>query len=159
MHNETIRKHLVKLLEGNQSYTKMETALQEVPFELIGLKPDGFPYSIWQLVEHIRISQWDIIEFSGSADHVSPKWPDEYWTKETGPKTRHDWQKSLKSITEYQLIFIDIINNPDVDLFSIFDWGSGQTMFREVLVLAEHNAYHTAQILLLKKLLMTRNFF
>ncbi|MGI8893281.1 MAG: DinB family protein, partial [Bacteroidia bacterium] len=145
-HEELIRTQLVKLLEGDQSYRKMENALQELSFDVVHLKPDGFPYSIWQLVEHIRIAQWDIVEFSNSAHHISPKWPDEYWPQETGPKNQQEWKTSLKKIEVYQDELKRMIKDPENDLMKAFEWGSGQTLFREVLFLPEHNAYHMGQI-------------
>lgn len=156
--DKLLRNHLVKLLEGDQAYMKMEKALKEIPFGIVHLKPEGFPYSIWQLTEHIRIAQWDIIEFSKDSNHVSPKWPDEYWPKETGPQDENSWHQSLEKIEKYQLELIDMINDRENDLLKPFEWGSGQTLFREVVVLAEHNAYHTGQIFLLKKLLINNKF-
>jgi len=153
--DKLLRKHLVKLLEGDHAYMKMEKALKAIPFGIVHLKPEGVPYSIWQLVEHIRIAQWDIIEFSKSSDHISPKWPDKYWPKETGPKNKNHWYQSLEKIEKYQQELTEMVIDSENDLLKPFEWGSGQTLLREVIVLAEHNAYHTGQILLLKKLLIS----
>lgn len=156
MNGDLLRSHLVKLLEGDQAYMKMEKALKDVPFNIVHSRPEGFPYSIWQLVEHIRISQWDIIEFSKDRAHISPRWPDEYWPVEHAPKDTEQWQNSLEQIEKYQKELIEMINDKRNDLLKPFEWGSGQTLHRQVTVLAEHNAYHTGQILLLKKLLTTK---
>ena len=156
--DQELRKQLIKLLEGDQSYRNMEKALRELPFELLGKKPDGFPYSIWQLVVHIHITQWDIIEFSKSENHKSPKWPEEYWKPETGPQDEKEWNLMLDKIEHYQQELKEMVLNEANDLLEPFSWGDGQNLFREVLVLAEHNAYHTGQIFLIKKLLMTGNF-
>ena len=149
-----VRQQLIKLLKGGQSYRPIEELLSEIPYKIVHLKPEGFPYSIWQLVEHIRIAQWDIVEFSKNSDHVSPKWPDEYWPAEVGPANEQQWNNAIEEILNYRNKFIDLINNSETNVYEAFEWGNGQNMLREVLVLAEHNAYHTGQIILLKKLLV-----
>lgn len=153
-----LREHLVKLLEGGQAYLKMEEVLDVVPFDIVHLKPKGFPYSIWQLVEHIRISQWDIIEFSKSSGHISPEWPLEYWPKEQGPENMNQWVQSLNSIDKYRQELFEMINDKHNDLLKPFEWGTGQTLLRQTMVLAEHNAYHIGQVALLKKILTFEKF-
>src|SRR6202012_5684317 len=104
---------LVKLLNGGSPHAGFDEALKNLPPNLRGVKPDKLPYSIWQLVEHIRIAQWDMVKFSKSEKHVSPKWPDEYWVKATAPEDEEEWEKSLKQINDDKEDFIKLLKSDD----------------------------------------------
>src|ERR1700761_6680349 len=108
--NKTLIKELTKLLMGGNAHVTFKEALDGLPANLRGAKPDKLPYSIWQLVEHIRIAQWDMLEFSKHEKHKSPKWPDEYWVKETAPKDEAAWQKSIKQINDDREEFIELLS-------------------------------------------------
>ena len=116
-----------------------------------GVKPDKLPYSIWQLVDHIRITQWDMVEFSKDASHKSPKWPDEYWPKEAAPKDDAAWNKALTQIDTDLEMFIDMLKTGDI--YKPFPYGTGQNLLREALQIADHTAYHTGEIIVVRRFL------
>jgi hypothetical protein len=142
---------LVKLLEGGSAHAGFDEALENLPKELRGGKPDKLPYSIWQLVEHIRIAQWDMVEFSKHEKHKSPKWPDEYWVKESAPADEVAWEKSIKQINNDRDDFIKLLKSEDI--YQKIPHGDGQTILREALQIADHNAYHIAEIIIIRRLL------
>jgi hypothetical protein len=142
---------LIKLLRGGSAHASLEDALDGLPASLRGEIPGGLPYSIWQLVEHIRIAQWDMLEFSRDASHKSPKWPDEYWPKEAAPPDDEAWEKSINQIKQDLEEFIKLIKTGNLD--EPFPHGDGQTLMREALQIADHNAYHTAEIIVIRRLM------
>ena len=142
---------LVKLLNGGSAHAGFDEALKGLPPNLRGAKPDKLPYSIWQLVEHIRIAQWDMLEFSKHEKHKSPKWPDEYWVKETAPKDEAAWQKSIKQINDDREEFIELLSKENI--YETIPHGDGQSILREALQIADHNAYHIAEIIVIRRLL------
>ena len=145
--------NLISLLKKGNAHASLEDALKNIPFDVLGKKPNNLPYSIWQLAEHIRISQWDIVEFSHNANHVSPKWPDGYWPSETKPASEAAWQKCIQQITADRETFIGLLKNAGDALYKPFDYGDGQSLLKEALVLADHNSYHTGEIIVLRRLL------
>jgi hypothetical protein len=151
MNNEhnVLTSELVKLLNGGSAHAGFEQALENLPAGLRGAKPDQLPYSIWQLVEHIRIAQWDMLKFSEDEKHHSPKWPDEYWVKQTAPKDDAAWEKSLKQINDDRQEFIKLLKSADI--YKAIPHGSGQNILREALQIADHNAYHIAEIIVIRR--------
>jgi hypothetical protein len=105
------------------------------------------------LLEHMRIAQWDILEFSRNAKHVSPKWPEGYWPKTEAPADAAAWNQSLKEFRRDLEALKELVANPKTDLFAKIPWGEGQTILREALLVADHNAYHLAQIVDARRLL------
>lgn len=144
---------LISLIDKGNAHASFEDAVKEIPLELLTKAPDGLPYSIWQLVEHIRITQWDIVEFCSSPDHKSPKWPDEYWPKAVEAVTKEDWENSLAEIKKDRERFFDLLKDQEIDLYAPFDYGDGQSIFREALLIADHNAYHVGEIIVIRRLL------
>lgn len=142
---------LKKLLNGGGAHVGFKDAVANLPFNLLGEKPYNLPYSIWQLVEHIKIAQWDMLEFSKDGSHQSPKWPDEYWPKELAPKDEQTWSNTIKQIDDDLKAFIELLN--PADLFSAIPHGDGQSILREALQIADHNAYHIAEIVVIRRLL------
>lgn len=142
---------LRKLLSDGGAHVGIKDATANIPFELLGERPYDLPYSIWQLVEHIRIAQWDMLEFSKDAHHQSPKWPDEYWPKNPAPKDQQTWDKTLVQIDEDLKEFIQLVETQD--LYEPIAHGSGQSILRETLQIADHNAYHLAEIVVIRRLL------
>lgn len=142
---------LIKLLEGGTAHASFDDAVEGLAPELRGVVPDQLPYSIWQLVEHIRITQWDMLEFSRSEAHASPPWPDGYWVAETEPKDEEDWESSIQQISEDRDEFIALLKSNDI--YKTIPYGDGQNILREALQMADHCSYHTAQIILLRRLL------
>src|SRR5438270_2479007 len=139
---DPLRKHLLELLDGKNAHADFTAALKGFPVKRAGEKPDGVPYSAWQLLEHMRIAQRDILEFSRNAKHVSPKWPEGYWPKTEGPPNQTAWNKGVKDFRRDLKSMQELVANPKVDLFAPLPWGDGQTILREALLLADHNAYH-----------------
>ncbi|MFI5159632.1 MAG: DinB family protein [Sphingobacteriales bacterium] len=142
---------LIKLLKGGSAHAGIDAALKDLPKELRGARPDKLPYSIWQLVEHIRIAQWDMLEFSKHEKHESPKWPDEYWVKENAPADEATWEKSICQINGDREEFTRLLKNEDI--YQPIPHGEGQSILREALQIADHNAYHVAEIIVIRRLL------
>lgn len=139
-----------KLLRGGSAHIGLMDALDGLPADDRGDKPANLPYSIWQLVEHIRITQWDMVQFSLDANHKSPKWPDGYWVKETAPADDRAWNNSLKQIDDDLERFVDLFKKEDI--YQKIPHGHGQTILREALQIADHNAYHTAEIVVIRRM-------
>lgn len=148
-----VRAHLVQLLEGRQAHLSFEAAVQDLPVALRGVQPAHVPYSIWQLVDHIRIAQWDILGFSRDAAHQSPPWPAGYWAPDAAPATDAAWDEALAQIGRDRAAFVALLHEPGHDLYAPLAHGDGQTLLREALLIADHTAYHVGQIVLLRRLL------
>jgi hypothetical protein len=151
--NDPVREQIIKLLQGGQAHLTLEDVLKNFPGRLRGVKPAGAPHSAWDLLEHMRIAQWDILEFSRNAKHVSPKWPEGYWPASDRPPTDADWKKSISAIKRDRRAMERLVENPRTDLFSKIPHGTGQNILREALLIADHNAYHIGQLLLVRRLL------
>lgn len=149
--NKALRQHLVKLLEGGDAHAKFEQAIADFPAELRGKTPKWAEHSAWQLLEHLRIAQWDILEFSTNAKHVSPEWPGGYWPKEAEPPDPKAWDRSVNAFCEDLKAMCALVKDDKTDLFARILHGDGQTILREVLVVADHNAYHIGQLVLLRR--------
>ena len=151
-HNELID-NLVNLLEKGNAHVSLDDALKGIPFSLLGEKTGHLPYTIWQLAEHIRIAQWDILEFSRNAHHISPRWPEGYWPEEKAPASEDDWEGCIEKILADRSDFVDLVKNSGAALYKVFDYGDGQSLLREALVLADHNSYHTGELIIMRRLL------
>ncbi|AUD04728.1 DinB family protein [Spirosoma pollinicola] len=148
-----VREQLIALLTGSNAHQSFDDAVKELPSELRGVKPDKLPYSIWQLVDHIRIAQWDILEFSRDSTHKSPPWPSGYWAEEVAPTNDTDWQQALEQIRQDRDAFVALLHDPERDLYAPFDHGDGQNLLREALLIADHAAYHVGEIIIIRRLL------
>jgi hypothetical protein len=151
--DQSLREHLLDLLKGGGAHAAFDDVVKDFPPKLRGVKPEKFPHTAWMLLEHIRIAQADILEFCNNADYAAPKWPDDYWPKEHAPATADAWEKSIKQVHKDLQAMQDLVSNPKTDLFARITWGDGQTILREALLVADHNAYHLAQIVDLRRLL------
>lgn len=151
--HQSLRQHLVELLKGGQAHATFEDAVKDVPDKLRGKKPDNFPHSPWMILEHLRIAQHDILEFSRNKKHESPKWPEGYWPKNPEPPSADAWTKSVNLFKSDMKAMQDLVKNPKTDLFAKIPWGDSQTILREALLLADHNAYHIAQLVDVRRLL------
>jgi hypothetical protein len=151
--NDPLREQLIKLLQGGQAHLTLDDVVEEFPANLRGVKPLGAPHTAWQLLEHMRIAQWDILEFSRSAKHVSPDWPEGYWPKSEKPPSDAAWNKSVADIKKDSLAMQKLVEDPETDLYSKIPHGTGQNVLREALLVADHNAYHIGQLLLVRQLL------
>jgi hypothetical protein len=148
-----LREHLVNLLSGRGAHVDWKASFSGVPPKLRGVRPTGLPYSVWELLEHMRIAQWDILEFSRDAKHVSPDWPAGYWPATQTPPNAKAWDKSLKSFTQDLGEMKKLVASPKTDLFAQIPHGTGQTILREALLVADHNAYHLGQVLTVRRIL------
>ncbi|GAB3023246.1 DinB family protein [Spirosoma pulveris] len=151
--NLAVRKQLIALLTGSNAHQSFDDAVKDLPAELRSVKPDKLPYTIWQLVDHIRIAQWDILEFSRDASHQSPPWPTGYWSKDQSPADEAAWQQALDQIRQDRDTFVDLLNDPSRDLYAPFEHGDGQNLLREALLIADHTAYHVGEIIIIRRLL------
>ena len=148
-----LRQHLVELLTGGHAHATFEQAVRDLPEELRGKVPKGAEHSPWQLLEHLRIAQWDILEFSRDEEHESPKWPEGYWPKEKAPAEEKAWDKSVRTFKSDLKEMVALVEDPKTDLFAKIPHGDGQTVLREALLAADHNAYHIGQLVLVRRLL------
>lgn len=150
---KSLRQHLVELLRGGNAHVDFDKAIAKLTPDLRGVKPLGQVFTAWRLLEHLRISQWDILEFSRNPKHVSPKWPDEYWPETDAPLDDAAWNRSVEAFRADLQAMAQLVADPAIDLFTPLAHGDGQTILREALVLADHNAYHIGQLVLLRRLL------
>jgi hypothetical protein len=148
-----LRDHLLYLLRGGGAHLDFEKAIADLPARLRGAKPPGQPHTPWRLLEHLRIAQWDILEFSRSPRHVSPPFPDGYWPAGDAPPDDAAWDRSLAAFRADLKAMQDLVADPATDLFAPIPHGEGQTVLREALLVADHNAYHLGQLVLLRRLL------
>jgi len=152
-HDRALRQHLDYLLNDGGAHAKFEDVISDFPRNLRGTKPPGLPHSAWMLLEHMRIAQWDILEFSRNPRHASPEWPSGYWPNTETPPTSAAWNASIRSFSKDLKQMQDLVANPKIDLFARIPWGNGQTILREALLVADHNAYHLGQLVDLRRLL------
>jgi DinB superfamily len=155
VHDAALRQHLVDVLKGGSAHVHFMDALEGFPPNKRGTFAPGLPHTGWQLLEHARIAQWDILEFSRNADHVSPGFPEGYWPKTPGPPADAEWEKSVQSFQRDLEEMVELVRNPRTDLFAKIPHGDGQTILRQALVLADHNAYHLGQLVDLRRALGT----
>ena len=149
----SLREHLVNLLDMKGAHVDFRRAVPDVSFEAQGRTIEGVPASAWEQLEHMRIAQWDILEFSRDASHQSPKFPDGYWPPSQQPPTADSWVESVRAFEADLEEMKELVRDPDQDLFKPFPWGNGQTLLREALLVADHNAYHLGQMVMLLRAL------
>lgn len=151
-----LRRELLTLLDGGKAHATFDAAVKAFPANLRGVRPQGLPYSGWQIVQHLCIAQRDILDFCNNSDgsYKPMKWPDDYWTKEAGPATEAAWEDTLARIGDDRKAFDKLLQSAgDPDLIKAFAWGQGQTLLHEALLIADHNAYHTGELIVLRRLL------
>src|SRR5215831_2687823 len=146
--NDPVREKVVALLKGGRAHTTFDDAVKDFPAKLRGVKPESAPHTAWQLVEHMRIALWDIVEFCRNPKHVSPAWPEGYWPKEDTPANDAAWKKSIAAINKDLAAMQKLVEDPKTDLYAKVPSGTGQNIFEEALLIADHNAYHIGQLVL-----------
>jgi hypothetical protein len=151
--DQSLRDHLLYLLKGEGAHAKFEDVIGDFPEKLRGEKVANFPHTAWMLLEHLRLAQWDILEFSRNAKHKSPDWPSGYWPKEEAPPSADAWSKSVRAFRNDLKAMQKLVADPKSDLHKPFSWGDGQTLLREALLVADHNSYHLGQLVTLRRLL------
>jgi hypothetical protein len=148
---KSLPEHLVELLNGGHAHIDFESAVKNWPANLQGKKPAGAAHTPWEVLEHMRIAQWDILEFTRNPRHVSPEFPAGYWPKTQVPPDNKTWNESLAAFRSDLKAIAKIVENKSTDFFTPFAHGEGQTVLREVLLVADHNAYHLGELLLLRR--------
>ena len=151
--DKALRQHVLELLRGGAAHAKFDEIVAGIPPEVFGRKPAGLPHSLWMLLEHLRIAQRDILEFSRNPKHVSPKWPEGYWPESDAPPSASAWNASVKQVKQDLKAMEELVEDPRTDLLAKLPWGDGQTILREALLIADHNAYHLGQMLDARRLL------
>jgi hypothetical protein len=151
-HAKQLREHVLYLLDGGGAHARFNDAVKDMPERLRSVKPDRLPHSAWMLLEHLRIAQRDILEFSRNPKHASPKWPEGYWPKTQAPPSPAAWNKSVQQFRKDLKAMQDLVANAKTDLYARIPWGDGQTILRQALLLADHNAYHIAQLIDVRRL-------
>jgi hypothetical protein len=151
--NDTLRQHLTRVLSWRDAHADFDAAVADLPANLRGVAPPGLPYSPWQLVEHIRLTQADILAFCARPDYREGKWPDDYWPRSAAPPTAQAWDESIAAYHRDLAQLREMINDPNRDLFSKVPAGTGQTLLREYLLVADHTAYHVGQLVAVRRLL------
>jgi hypothetical protein len=152
-HDALLRKQLISLLTENNAHAGFEDAVKDMPVKLRGQVPKGAEHSPWQLLEHLRIAQWDILDFSRNPKYKEMKWPDDYWPKSPEPPDEKSWDHSVHSFRHDLKELCDLVSDKSTDLFAKIPHGDGQTILREALLTADHNAYHVGQLVLVRRLL------
>jgi len=148
-----LREQLGKLLAWEDAHVGFDRAVADIPGELRGTQPAGVPYSPWQLVEHLRITQRDILEFCRNPKYEEMKWPDDYWPSSAAPKSPADWDESVRQFRQDRKALQDLAADQSVDLFAKIPHGQGQTYLREILLAADHAAYHIGELIVVRRLL------
>jgi len=151
--DKALRDHLLYLLRGGGAHIDFESLIADFPPDLINRQIEGVPYTPWQVLEHMRIAQWDILEFSRGAEHVSPKWPEGYWPNAPAPPNRTAWSQSVRAFLSDHAAMRALVADEATDLFAKIPHGNGQTILREALLVADHNAYHLGALVTVLRLL------
>jgi hypothetical protein len=150
-HDQALCEHVLYLLRDGGAHAGFDAALGDWPAQLAGVKVANFPHTAWMLLEHLRLAQWDILEFSRNPKHVSPAWPEGYWPASEAPPSEKVWKASMSTFKKDLRAMEQLVANKKTDLFAKLPWGDGQTVLREALLVADHNAYHLGQLVMLRK--------
>jgi DinB superfamily len=151
--HKSLREHLLYLLRGGGAHLHFEKAVADIPPALRGRTVPPVPHSPWRLLEHLRICQWDILEFSRNPGHVSPPFPDGYWPRGDAPPDDRAWDRAVDAFRTDLAAMCDLVADPATDLFAPIPHGDGQTVLREALLVADHNSYHLGQLVVVRRLL------
>jgi DinB family protein len=151
--DKALREHLFYLLKGGGAHASFDAAIKGLPVAVRGKRPEGAEHSPWEILEHMRLAQWDILEFSRNPKHVSPEWPGGYWPKTPAPPNSAAWSKSVKAFQADLAGMCQLVARKSTNLYAPIPHGDGQTILREALLIADHNAYHLGQMVLVRRLL------
>ncbi len=151
LRDKSLRDHLLYLLNGGGAHASFDDAMGDWPVQLAGVKVANFPHTAWMLLEHMRLAQWDILEFSRNSKHVSPAWPEGYWPTSESPANEAAWKASMTAFKKDLRTMQRFVADRRVDLYARIPWGDAQTILREALLVADHNAYHLGQLVMLRK--------
>lgn len=145
--DQSLRKHLIELLDGGHAHANFERVMKDIPAKYRGEIPQGLKHSAWMLLEHMRIAQWDILDFSRNPQYKELKWPADYWPKTAGPANAVEWEKSIQAFHQDLEAMKQLVNDRKTDLFAKIPWGEGQTVLREAMLVADHNSHHLGQVI------------
>ncbi len=151
--DQSLREHVLYVLRGEGAHISFEDFVADFPAELCGQRVEGLPYTAWQVLEHMRIAQWDILEFSRDARHVSPKWPEGYWLPQEQIGTPELWRETVEKFRADLKQIENLVSDQSTNLFAKIPHGTGQTILREALLVADHNAYHLGALVVLRRIL------
>src|ERR1700716_3391629 len=154
---QLLRDHLLSLLRGGNAHISFDDFIAGFPAESCGQRIEGLPYTVWQVLEHMRIAQWDILEFCRNAKHVSPKWPEGYWPKADDLGNQELWKETVEKFSHGLNQMADLLADPATDLFAKIPHASGQTILREALLVADHNAYHLGVLVAADRILKAKS--
>jgi hypothetical protein len=153
--DQTLRDHLLSLLQGRNAHISFDAFVKDFPANACGRKIEGLPYTPWQVLEHLRIAQWDILEFCRASNHVSPKWPEGYWPKPDELGNEELWKETIEKFRHDLKQMEDLVADSATDLFAKIPHGSGQTILREALLVADHNSYHLGALAVMNRIAKT----
>jgi hypothetical protein len=148
-----LRQHILELLRGGHGHADFETAIKNLPAAARGKRPKGAEHSPWEILEHMRIAQWDILDFSRNPNYQHLAWPEGYWPKTAAPPDEKAWDKSVRAFRKDFKAMCALVEDPKTDLYAKIPHGDGQTILREALLVADHNAYHLGEMVLVRRLL------
>ena len=151
--NKVVRDHLISLLKGGNAHVKFEDAVKNFPVDKINTKTENVPYSAWELLEHMRITQYDILDFIRNPKYKEMEWPKDYWPSKSKKANAGDWKKSIALFWKDRKELEKIVANPKSDLYGKIPHGEGQTILREILLVADHNAYHLGEFVMMRRVL------
>ncbi len=150
-----VRKQLRALLTGGNAHMTFDEAVAQFPVDRINTRPPHVPYTPWHLLEHMRLSQWDILDFIRNPQYVSGRWPEDYWPPRDAMADQAAWEKTLTSFCTDQRALLEMLDDPAVNLYEPIPHGQGQTILREIQLVADHNAYHTGEFAILRQVMET----
>ena len=151
--DQSLRQHLLELLDGAHAHAAFDKVMADFPAKFRGQVPKGLPHSAWMLLEHMRLAQWDILDFSRNPKYKEMKWPDDYWPKSPAPLNDLAWENSVKSFRDDLAAMKKLVSDSKTDLFAKIPWGDGQTIVREAMLVADHNSHHLGQLIDVRRLL------
>lgn len=151
LEDREIRQHLVEFLRGKGAHVDLDAAVKDFPPPQYAKKPAGAPHNAWQLLEHMRISLHDLLDFCTDSDYVAPEWPAGYWPERDAPVDRQEWDQSVRALKEDLKDFEKLVKDPATNLYAKIPWGEGQTVLREALLAGDHTSYHLGQLVMLRK--------
>ncbi|MDZ7692202.1 MAG: DinB family protein [Balneolaceae bacterium] len=149
----SLKEHLIDQLTREHAHIGFVRATKGIDTQHLGKRTDALPHSIWELAEHIRIAQEDILKFCVNSNYEAPSWPDDYWPSDQAPSDRNMWEQTLQQYQDDRQKMVELVEDPQNDLFEPFPHGDGQTLFREAVLIIDHTSYHTGQIVDIQRIL------
>ncbi len=151
--DQVLRRHLSQLLDWPDAHADFDGVVSDIPYHLQGVRPEHLPYSLWQLLEHLRLAQQDILDFCRNPQYKQPKWPDDYWPEMPAPSSSGAWEQSVARVRADRQALMAMISDPELNLFAEIPHGERQTYLREILLVGDHNAYHLGEMVAVRRLL------